>query len=84
MSIIPIAKWRDQQNTRRITKPYRRVQQANVDARKVGVDGCDDQTAVILESDADADDAKVHNDEGPDTPIDKDFAEIAEGPSVVG
>ena len=84
MSMISIAKRRHKQYPRGITKPYRRKQKRELNRREIRVYRRDDQGAVVLEADAYADNAKVHDDNGPDAPVDAHAREIGEGPAVVG
>lgn len=60
-------------------------QQAQLNSSKVGVDALDDDGAIQLRADADTNDAKVHQGQGPQSPIDQDVAEVLErpGPGVV-
>lgn len=51
---------------------------------ETGVYCCDDEGAVVLDSDADADDSEVHYCDWPDAPVEEDAEEVAHGPGVVG
>lgn len=60
-------------------------EQADLHAGERRVDGGDDDAAVELGADADADDAKVHAHQGPQPPVHEDMSQVLEvpGPGVV-
>ncbi|TPX13975.1 uncharacterized protein E0L32_005675 [Thyridium curvatum] len=60
--------------------PDGRRQQAELDAREGRVDGLDDDGAVELRADAHAHDAKVHQHERPQPPVDQHVAQVAQVP----
>lgn len=55
-------------------------EQADLDAREVGVDGRNDDVPVELGANTDAHDAKVHQKEGPQSPVEEHVRKVLEGP----
>lgn len=64
----------DNQDGKEVHDPDGRKQQADLDAGVRRVDGGDDDVAVELGADTDAHDAKVHQHQRPETPVDQDIA----------
>jgi hypothetical protein len=60
--------------------PDRREQQADLHAGELGVDGRDDDVPVQLGANADADNPKVHQYQGPQPPVDQHVPQIPQVP----
>lgn len=55
-------------------------EKTQVDAAQAGVDSFDDHGTVVLDANANADDPKIHDQEGPQAPVHEDVKEVAKGP----
>lgn len=60
--------------------PNRREQQANRDAAEVRVDGSNDDAPIQLRANTNTHDSKVHEHQGPHTPVNQDIPQILHVP----
>lgn len=60
--------------------PNRRKQQANRDAAEVRVDGSNDDAPIQLRANTNTHDSKVHEHQGPHTPVNQDIPQILHVP----
>ena len=60
--------------------PNRSSQQTQINTTEVGVDGLDDQVGVQLHSDAHTNNTKVHDQQGPQSPVQEHSEEIPHRP----
>lgn len=79
-SVEAVGDGSDYQNGDEIHDPDGGGEQADLDAGGLGLDGRNDDGAVELGSDTDTNNSKVHQSQGPQTPVAKNFAEILKGP----
>lgn len=70
----------DDQDGDEIHDPDGGGEQADLDTGGLGLDGRNDDGAVELSSDTDSDNSKVHQSQGPQTPVAENLSEILEGP----